>query len=277
MMKTCYKCKIIQPYENFGLLKTSKDGHRYDCKNCRKLYRLQNKDHIISKSKAYYQENKQTLNQQSKEYRIQNSAKIKKQRSEYRQKSDVSAHIKKKNKEYLPIRKEKIKLKRINDLNFKLSEILRSKFNRAIKKNKYSNFLGCDVVFLKMWLEFNFTNDMTWDNIGKVWHIDHVLPISLFDFTQTSNINICFNWTNLQPMKSTENISKSNKIYLHQYFNNIISIFRFNKKYKQFVGYQAVNESLQWLRNNYSGMVKMPHMKLHNNLCNEMDNPHPSS
>ncbi len=32
---------------------------------------------------------------------------------------------------------------------------------------------------------------------------------------------------------------------------------------KQFMGYQAANESLQWLRKTTSGMVKMPHMKIY--------------
>jgi len=47
---------------------------------------------------------------------------------------------------------------------------------------------------------------------------------------------------------------------------------------KNFMGYQAVNESLQWLRNKTSGMVTMPHMII--NPCDkdiyEMDNSQPS-
>jgi len=43
-------------------------------------------------------------------------------------------------------------------------------------------------------------------------------------------------------------------------------------------GYQAVNESLQWLRKTTSGMVKTPHMKIcpNNQDKFEMDNPQPS-
>jgi hypothetical protein len=40
-------------------------------------------------------------------------------------------------------------------------------------------------------------------------------------------------------------------------------------------GYQAVNESLQWLRIKTSGMVKMPHMIL-SEMTNETDDPQPS-
>jgi hypothetical protein len=44
------------------------------------------------------------------------------------------------------------------------------------------------------------------------------------------------------------------------------------------MGYQAVSESLQWLRKTTSGMVKTQHMKFShlNNVGNEMDNSQPS-
>jgi hypothetical protein len=41
------------------------------------------------------------------------------------------------------------------------------------------------------------------------------------------------------------------------------------------IGYQAVSESLQWLRIKTSDMVKMPHM-ISSVVMNEIDNPQPS-
>lgn len=37
-MKTCSKCKLVQPVENFGLHSGRKDGHQGVCKSCRKTY-----------------------------------------------------------------------------------------------------------------------------------------------------------------------------------------------------------------------------------------------
>jgi hypothetical protein len=48
------------------------------------------------------------------------------------------------------------------------------------------------------------------------------------------------------------------------------------KNYKNFLGYQALNESLKWLRKTNSGMVKSPHMIMFNKTF-ETDNPQPSS
>jgi hypothetical protein len=40
----------------------------------------------------------------------------------------------------------------------------------------------------------------------------------------------------------------------------MVNVHRFHSKCIQFLGYQAINESLLWLRTKHSGMVKMPRM-----------------
>ncbi len=275
-MKICCRCKINKSDDCFGKLSSSPDKLRYDCKDCRRVYRETNKVEINKKLKDYYTANKTTLLDKSKQYRIVNKETISIQRKEYRNRDDIKEHIKNKNREYLPIKKDKIKLKRQTDLKFRLSEILRSKFNRAIKRNEYSKFLGCDIEYFKKWIEYRWDKNMSWENYGEYWHIDHILPINQFTILDNSEIKICFHWTNLQPLQKTENISKSDKMLLHYYFNNLVSIFRFNSFNKQFLGYQAVNESLQWLRKTLR-YGKNATYDTHANVCVETDNPQPSS
>jgi hypothetical protein len=99
---------------------------------------------------------------------------------------------------------------------------------------------------------------MSWENYGCSWHMDHVIPISLFDKNNVKDVSICFHWTNYQPLNSNENMSKKNKIVLHHKMNSIINVHRFINKYKvDFDGYQTVNESLRWLRI-HLGMVIIP-------------------
>lgn len=250
MEKVCSKCKSVRQLSDFGNLKNSPDGLRYDCKMCRKDYRLKNSDVINEKLRKYYKENKETHLENCKSYRIENNDKINQQRKEYRSRPEIKEHIKIKNKEYLPVRCEKIKDKRLNNKNFQLSEILRSKIHKMIKglPTSYQNIIGCDMDFLKKWIEFRFDENMNWDNLGTYWQIDHILPINAFDFGDDKNKFICFHWTNLQPLIKFENQSKSNKLQLHYYFNNIVNINRFNKKYNNFLGYEILNESLRWLR-----------------------------
>ena len=276
MEKQCCKCNKMMNINEFGKLKSSKDGLRYDCNVCRRQYRIDNKDNIKNKQHDYYSKNKKQLLEQSKQYRIDNNDKINNQRKEYRNRIEVKKHIQQQNKDYLPIRKEQIKLKRKTDTNFQLKEILRSKIHKMLKNQEtsYKNIIGCDIVFLKKWIEFRFDTNMNWNNLGSYWHIDHILPINKFNLTKSENVKICFHWTNLQPLQSFENISKSDKIQPHYYFNNIVNIHRFNKQYTQFMGYQTVNESLQWLRIELRYGKNAPHSNV---KTLKMDNPQPSS
>lgn len=277
MFKKCCKCRIEKSVECFGKLTSSKDNLRYDCNDCRKLYRINNKERINEKSSSYYISNKERLLNKNKEYRKLNSDTIKQQRQEYRSRPEIKEHIKLKCKEYLPERKLRIQIKRQNDLNFKVSEIMRSKIHKMLKNQQtsYQTYIGCDIGFLKKWIEFRFTSDMNWDNLGKVWQIDHILPINSFDFSNETDKYICFHWTNLQPLNSTENRQKSDKLILHYYYNNIVNINRFNKKHTEYLGYQIVNESLQWLR------IKLRYGKKPSyddtEKVSETDNPQPSS
>jgi len=275
MEKVCCKCKNVRSLDDFGKLKSSSDGLRYDCKMCRKEYRLKNRDVINEKLKEYYNENKETHLEKCKSYRIENNDKINEQRKEYRKRPEIKEHIKVKNKEYLPIRCEKIKEKRLNDKNFQISEILRSKIHKMIKgfPTSYQQLIGCDIDFFKKWIEFRFDKNMNWDNLGNYWQIDHILPINAFDFNDENSKKICFHWTNLQPLTKFENQSKSNKLLPHYYFNNIVNINRFHKKYNNFLGYEILDESLRWLRSTLRYRKNAPYEDV---TTSEIDNPQPS-
>ena len=279
MEKQCCKCKNRKNTNEFGKLTASKDGLRHDCNDCRKEYRIIAKEQIKLKQNNYYKNNKVMLLEKNKQYRIDNNATINEQRKNYRNRPEVKEHIQQKSKSYLPKRKEAIKLKRKTDVNFQLKEILRSKVHKMLKNQptSYINIIGCNIDFLKKWIAFRFDSNMTWENIGSYWHIDHILPINKFDLTKSENINICFHWTNLQPLQSLENISKSDKLQLHYYFNNIVNIHRFNQQYTQFMGYQTINESLQWLRIELRYGKNAPHSGSTCNTESKIDNPQPSS
>ena len=53
---------------------------------------------------------------------------------------------------------------------------------------------------------------MTWDNRGKVWHIDHIKPCAKFDLSLPDAQRACFQYTNLQPLFARENRVKGAKM-----------------------------------------------------------------
>ncbi len=62
------------------------------------------------------------------------------------------------------------------------------------------------------WMEFNFTEEMNWDNYGKVWNIDHTIPVNAFDMESDLDVEVCFDWRNLMPKLVLSNLKKRNKL-----------------------------------------------------------------
>jgi hypothetical protein len=66
-----------------------------------------------------------------------------------------------------------------------------------------TSYFGTNVNFIKTWLEFNFTDDMTWSNYGSYWQIDHTIAINLWDLASDEEVQTCFNWKNMMPLEKT--------------------------------------------------------------------------
>lgn len=75
----------------------------------------------------------------------------------------------------------------------------------------YSELIGCDHETLEKHLQERFTDGMSYDNYGE-WEVDHIFPISKFDFTKIEQIFSCFKYTNLQPLWKLDNKQKSNNL-----------------------------------------------------------------
>jgi hypothetical protein len=128
-------------------------------------------------------------------------------------------------KKYYRLNKEKIKMYRIkkynSDINFKILCTLRTRLTKALNSDKINNtlvLLGCSIKELKLHLEKTFKNGMNWENYGKEWHIDHVLPCASFDLKIPENQEKCFHFSNLQALWAKENLQKSDKL---NYFSNL--------------------------------------------------------
>jgi hypothetical protein len=103
-----------------------------------------------------------------------------------------------------------------NDPNFRLSVILRSRLNKALKSQNAKKTCsaakdcGCQISILKQKIEQLFKEGMTWDNQGE-WHVDHIKPLSSFDLTNLEQQKLACHWSNLQPLWAEDNLIKSDK------------------------------------------------------------------
>lgn len=143
--------------------------------------------------------------------------------------------------------RERHAIKRIEDPQFRLRANLGSSIRHALVgyKNDTCNVLiGCDVKSLKVWIEHQFTDGLTWNNC-KDWHIDHVIPLAFFDLTRRSEQLLACNWSNLRPLTAHENLSKRDKIQKKVILYHIQIVKRFISLNS---GYQADMETCWWQR-----------------------------
>lgn len=83
------------------------------------------------------------------------------------------------------------------------------KCNKTYKNNKTINYIGCSLDEFKQHIKQQFLPEMTWDNHGKIWELDHIIPCSSFDFSIEENLFKCFHFSNHQPLFTTTKIAKS--------------------------------------------------------------------
>lgn len=107
-----------------------------------------------------------------------------------------------------------------NNINAKLAKILRIRLRLSLKDKPHKSvlkYLGCSLSELKVHLELQFEEDMTWDNYGsyskhiKRWNIDHIKPLSKFDLSNEEELAKACHYTNLRPMWAIDNLIKNNK------------------------------------------------------------------
>lgn len=101
--------------------------------------------------------------------------------------------------------------KRQDDIHFKIAKSLRDRLYKAVSRTRKVdsalNLVGCSLEKLKLHLETQFSEGMSWSNYGE-WHIDHIRPCISFDLEDPEEQAMCFNYKNLRPLWGADNRSK---------------------------------------------------------------------
>lgn len=193
--------------------------HKQKYKTRIKAYVLKNKMLVKERQRHWYLQNRAYALEQSARYKACNKNKVRHSGKLYKQKNadkirqyniDNAEHI----REYRNLYVQR-KLK--SDPKFKLMFSCRKRIrgflqSRGMKKNKRTHeILGCSWDALKLHLETQFKDGMTWSNHGiRGWHIDHIIPLA----SAKSDIDIykLCHYTNLQPLWWKENLQKRKSI-----------------------------------------------------------------
>ena len=202
--KRCSGCGEVKPVSEFNKNRTRKDGLNCYCKECNKEYQREwaknNSEKVKESSRKgsrkwtrnnpeYYKSWYKNNPEYHKEWRENNPKKVRK--------------INRKNK------KRRMSIPK-NRLNKNISYLIWFSLKQNKKGNHWENLVDYTLKNLEAHLENLFEDGMNWKNMGK-WHIDHIRPVSSFNFSSYEDkaFKECWALSNLQPLWAKENWEKN--------------------------------------------------------------------
>lgn len=224
-MKKCSICNETKNIEDFNKDKSRADGFQYKCRQCNREV-----------GRKYYKNNKEEINAKGKEYRETERGKEimsiwrknnKEKEKKYRKDNKEKISIRHKKYAQTEKGKESIRrssVKRYSTLKGKISISISTGIYKSLngKKNgrHWETLVGYKLPEFMDHMESLFEPWMSWSNYGRPkkgerrWSIDHVLPISSFNFNSYDDKEFkeCWALENLQPLCFIENTIKYNKV-----------------------------------------------------------------
>lgn len=246
ILKICTRCEKEKHISEYGKHQGCTWGRNPWCKACVKQYRLDNIARIKAAAKEryqleqktdpdwvrnnreratqYYVDNKDKVLQYHQEYRA--SEVNKKRQSRYHKTYRVKnqARLKAYQKRYGKENRKRLNAyerdRKRNDPVFRLRRIVSSTVSAALRKRGRTKggatflALGYSPADLKTHLERLFTSEMSWDNYGTYWTIDHIMPQVCFPYKDLNDplFTECWALSNLRPLEKTENFRKNSKV-----------------------------------------------------------------
>lgn len=185
--KTCTKCGGNKDVSCFYKDNATLTGYGYVCKECCGINRSKYRDKILERKRLYRENNKDKIKQAARIYNTSPSGKkIRRQRDKKRLKNNPKIQIIEKARAVL---RNIIKLKR--------------------NSNKQIALIGCSEPDFLNHLQGWFSPEMTWENYGSYWCIDHIIPIAAYNVLIQEELYKANHFTNLQPLTIEENNRKN--------------------------------------------------------------------
>lgn len=196
--KTCSKCGNLRSFSEFYKASNTKDGLNTVCKFCCKAYdKSRYTSDVIRKR---YLQNRQYY----KNYTEQNKIQLKHYRQEYYNKTKNKLAAKAKEK------KAKDVGYRINcNLSTALSRILRDTTGK-LNSDYFLSYLVYSKDEFRSHIESQFTSEMSWNNYGTYWGLDHIIPKNQFHFESYDDkeFKLCWSLMNLRPLSIEDNLKR---------------------------------------------------------------------
>lgn len=235
--KTCARCKETKDFSEFYQTGKNKSLLTTHCKTCHKIRTIENnrkrrerlkdcpierqKRKIRNQSRKFY--NQQYVETHRELYRAANRkhywanrqkiSELRKQqrdRDPIKYKEEKAARRKTNLYSYRLTDLKYVKNRRAKDPSYRIAANLRVRLNAFVKKRSTSmkTLVGCEWDSFRAHLESLFKPEMSWENYGTYWEIDHIQPCCSFDLLLEEEQKKCFHWSNCRPLEVKENVRK---------------------------------------------------------------------
>jgi len=207
MTKRCTKCGKEKPLNEFHRMKRGPQGHDCSCKVCKgeyiKIYRKTEKGRMLNLNSV-------------KRYAQTSHGKEKIRVYRESEKGIASARLRQKKYRATDRGRMKHAQDAVNSYRTVAGQVrgaMSSATYAALKGHKsgrcWEEVVGYNLTQLRRHLEAQFLCGMSWDNYGAVWHIDHIVPQSFFEFELPTDTEFRYCWSlhNLMPRFATNGIA----------------------------------------------------------------------
>lgn len=198
---------------------------------CRKYYkenrektRKKRRENMVDKKiydREYYQNNKERIYKRNRKWVENNSERVRELEKKWVRENIERARAK--NRNWIKNHRDKInkykKHKYNTDKKYNLANKMSNSIKRSLSNNKagrsWESLTGYTLADLVKQLNETMPAGYTWqDFLSGELHIDHIIPISAFNFTKPEHIDFkkCWYLENLRLLPAEENMIKHNKL-----------------------------------------------------------------
>ena len=97
----------------------------------------------------------------------------------------------------------------------------------VLEKNKssyYAPYFGLDIQNFRNWIELQFDETLNWGNFSSSWQFEHLVPLTYFDFSDDSDLKLCWNFLNIR-IEKTEDASPISHVSLISAKSYFLTLF----------------------------------------------------
>jgi hypothetical protein len=228
-MKSCSRCKVEKELPEFS---RRKEKYKARCKACDADYQRERIKRIKEEGGEAYQKylaSHTKYRLQHEDYQREYRARVKEENGQLYQTSLEGRRMYRRRlqeeggdayRNYLEVKKNTQRRNLEENPLVRFGITMRTSLRHKLKQSKSDvQYLGTPVTLIKAWLETNFQEDMTWENYGSYWHIDHTLPLSAWNLEDEDECILCFGWHNILPLTKMQNLRKASKILPYTVFH----------------------------------------------------------